>query len=56
MPIVLGFQWDMEDLMQLFIATSQEDKKIMPERIIGVTMDSNGKLSLWMAMQLMVET
>ena len=34
-----------------FLATSQEYKRIMPGRIIGVSMDSNGKPALRMAMQ-----
>jgi len=34
-----------------FLATSQEYKRIMPGRIIGVSVDSNGKPALRMAMQ-----
>lgn len=34
-----------------FLATSQEYKRIMPGRIIGVSIDSNGKPALRMAMQ-----
>ncbi|GAA0166124.1 dehydrogenase [Lithospermum erythrorhizon] len=34
-----------------FLATSQEYKRIMPGRIIGVSMDSTGKPALRMAMQ-----
>ena len=33
-----------------FLANSQEYKRIMPRRIIGVSVDSNGKSALWMAM------
>lgn len=34
-----------------FLATSQEYKRIMPGRIIGISMDSSGKPALRMAMQ-----
>lgn len=34
-----------------FLATSQEYKRMMPGRIIGVSVDSSGKQALRMAMQ-----
>ena len=34
-----------------FLATSQEHKRMMPGRIIGVSVDSSGKPALRMAMQ-----
>ena len=35
----------------VFLATSQEYKRMMPRRIIGVSVDSEGKTTLRMTMQ-----